>query len=55
MAEQECWCLKCRKFVSAEGENSIDKRGRLFFKGKCPTCGGSVRRYLSKEHTWKEE
>ena len=48
--EYEGYCVKCReKRTIKDGEVVMTKSGRPMAKGKCPVCGTTVTRFLSKE------
>lgn len=46
----EGYCVKCRtKRTITDGKVEMSKSGRPMAKGKCPVCGTTVTRFLSKE------
>src|SRR5205814_8786011 len=48
MAQYEAYCVKCKAKREFEGEETTLKNGRRAAKGKCPVCGITVMRSLSK-------
>ena len=50
MIKVQAYCLKCRtKTGIIDPEESINKRGQPFVKGKCSECGTSVYLIISKK------
>ena len=48
--EFEGYCVKCReKKQIKDGNVVVNEKGRRMAKGKCPTCGTNVTRFLPKE------
>jgi hypothetical protein len=48
--DYEGYCVKCReKRQIKDGKVETSKSGRPMAKGKCPVCGTTVTRFLSKE------
>jgi hypothetical protein len=48
------YCVKCRAKRDIKGGNvETTKSGRPMAKGKCPVCGTTVTRFLSKEEAGK--
>lgn len=46
----EGYCVKCKAKKQVKGaEVTKTAKGRPMAKGKCPTCGTTVTRFLSKE------
>jgi len=48
--DYEGYCVKCKekKFIK-DGEEVMTANGRRMAKGKCPTCGTTVTRFLPKK------
>jgi hypothetical protein len=42
------YCVKCKEKRDFTGEISLTKTGRPMAKGKCPVCGTTMNRILSK-------
>ena len=45
LADNEAYCLKCRKAVVLENPTTTQAQGKLIYiKGICPTCGNTINR-----------
>lgn len=50
MADYEAYCVKCReKRTMKDAEITQTKNGRKMAKGKCPTCGTTMNKFLSSK------
>ncbi len=48
--EYEGYCVKCKeKKHITDGKEEVSANGRRMAKGKCPTCGTTVTRFLPKK------
>lgn len=48
------FCVKCKKMVEVKDPQIVTtKNGRLAVKGKCPYCGSTVFKFISKEESAK--
>lgn len=44
----EGFCVKCREKKQFDGPITEAANGRRMAKGKCPTCGTTLTRFLAK-------
>ena len=50
MATQEAYCVKCKAKREMKDAQIVDQgNGRRAAKGKCPTCGTNMTKFLPSE------
>lgn len=42
------YCLRCREKREADGTPGETKKGQPVLRGSCPTCGGTMMRFLKR-------